>query len=342
LQNFMDLNQLGEFGLIKRLKSHLDFSSHQVVRGIGDDCAVYKPQPGKLQVISCDTLLENVHFDLSFISAEQLGEKALTVNLSDIAAMGGQPKLALIALAIPKSITPRFLDRLYKGFNTKSTQYKLVLAGGDTVASKKHFMINITVLGEVNPKKYFTRNGAQPGDGIFVTGTLGDAALGLKLLKSRKKWKGSRMDRKFLAQKHLAPIPRLNESEVLVRSKIKVSSMIDISDGLLQDLGHICQESKVGARLSESKIPISRQFKKLQSLNNFTSENMIYSGGEDYELLFTAGLKKTDNIKTLFEKIDSQVTFIGEITQDFGKIELINPNGKVTNPRRNLGFNHFR
>lgn len=336
----MDPSQLGEFGLIARFHSHLKLHSKKVKIGIGDDCAVYAGTSGKYQIATTDALLETVHFNLNKISPEQLGRKSLAVNISDIAAMGGTPTLALITLGIPQTLTVRFLDRFYKGLNQASKKYGVELAGGDTIASPKHFFINITVLGEVDKKRFFTRSGARPGDKILVTGTLGDSALGLKLLE-HKQWKGSLQKRNSLIKKHLDPIPRILESQILVKSGAKITSMIDISDGLVQDLGHICKSSKVGATLLNERLPKSSALKYVCHHNKLKFNEFTLSGGEDYELLFTTSPKDATKIARQFQKTDTPVTVIGEITPAEGELFLVQENGRHESLRKTKGYNHF-
>ena len=170
-----NVKSLGEFSLIDRLSRKFKHQAENSVLQIGDDCAVYSSS--KNQLVSTDALVENIHFNLSTISPELLGEKAIAVNLSDIAAMGGTPKRALVTLGVSKKISVSFLDRLYSGFNEICNQFQVELAGGDTVSSPKCFFINIAVIGEA--KRIFTRKGAKPGALIFVTGTLGNSSLGL-------------------------------------------------------------------------------------------------------------------------------------------------------------------
>ena len=244
--------ELGEFGLINRISSHLEFRATDSIQSIGDDCAVYPVSTGANEVISTDAMVEDIHFKLSTTTPEALGRKALSISLSDIAAMGGTPKRALVTLGIPKKISVSFLDKLYCGFNDICKQFQVELAGGDTVSSPKCFFINVAVIGEA--KHIFTRKGAKPGDLIFVTGTLGDSSLGLKLLKKKKR---ASKDHKFLIRKHLDPTARIKEAGIISRSKISITSMIDISDGLVQDLYHICKSSKVGAKIYEESLPLS-------------------------------------------------------------------------------------
>jgi len=339
----MDLSKLGEFGLISRLQSHLKYRSSQVIQGIGDDCAVLSLNNGNYQVLTTDALVETIHFNLKTHTPEQLGWKTLTVNISDIAAMGGQPKFAVISMSIPNSFPVDFLDRFYKGLNQASLKYKVALVGGDTVASPKHLFINLALLGETLKKKVFVRSGARPGDKIFVTGTLGESALGLKILESpRKKWKGSKTLQKKLIQRHLKPEPRVEVATWLAKSKFKVTSMIDISDGLTQDLGHILKAGKVGAELWESELPISKPLLKYSFINGLPALESALSGGEDYELLFTLAPEDVTYLgKESITKVDPPVTQIGVITTQKG-IRLISKTGRSKTLHRSMGFNHFK
>ena len=339
----MDLSKLGEFGLISRLQSHLKYRSPQVIKGIGDDCAVLSLNNGNYQVLTTDALVETVHFNLKTHTPEQLGWKTMAVNISDIAAMGAEPKFAVISVGIPSTLPVGFLDRFYKGLNQASMKYKVALIGGDTVASPKHLFINLAMLGETRKKKVFVRSGARPGDKIFVTGTLGDSALGLKILEStRKKWKGSEALRKKLVQRHLKPDPRVEVASWLAKSKFKVTSMIDISDGLTQDLGHILKAGKVGADLSESDIPISKPLAKYSVTNDLSAVELALSGGEDYELLFTLAPEDATYLSIeSITKVDQPVTQVGVITAKQG-IRLISKTGRSKPLQRSMGFNHFK
>jgi thiamine-monophosphate kinase len=339
----MDLSKLGEFGLISRFQSRLKYRSPQVIKGIGDDCAVLSLNNGNYQVLTTDALVETIHFNLKTHTPEQLGWKTMAVNISDIAAMGGQPKFAVISVGIPNSFQVDFLDRFYKGLNQASMKYKVALVGGDTVASPKHLFINLALLGETMKKKVFTRSGARPGDGIFVTGNLGDSALGLKILKSPKKeWKGSESHKKKFIQRHLKPEPRVEAAAWLAKSKYKVTSMIDISDGLTQDLGHILKSGKVGAELFEEQIPISKALSKYSLINGLSALQLALAGGEDYELLFTLAREDANylDIESI-TKLDQPVTQIGEITTRKG-IRLISKTGRSKILQRPMGFNHFK
>ena len=330
------IKELGEFGLIQHLTSGLKFRVSDSILGIGDDCAVYPVKSGMKEVISTDALVEDIHFKLSTTKPEALGRKALSVSLSDIAAMGGTPKRVLVTLGLPKKISVPFLDKLYSGFNEICNQFKVELAGGDTVSSPKCFFINVAVIGEA--KRVFTRKGAKPGDLIFVTGTLGDSSLGLKLLGKNKK--GGK-DNKFLIDRHLDPTPRVQEAGILARSKINITSMIDISDGLVQDLYHICKASNVGARIYQDRLPQSVEFARICGRNSIPPIPLLLNGGEDYELLFTLPADGVKNLTRQFLKAKVLVTQVGEIALKPRKVILELRDGTTKPLPESEGFNHF-
>lgn len=330
------IKELGEFGLINHLSSRLKFRASDSILGIGDDCAVYPGKPGMKQVISTDALVEGIHFILSTTTPEALGRKALSSSLSDIAAMGGTPKRALVTLGLPKKISVPFLDKLYSGFNEICNQFKVELSGGDTVSSPKCFFINVTVIGEA--KRVFTRKGAKPGDLIFVTGTLGDSSLGLKLLKKKGK---NNKDQRLLVERHLSPTARVLEAGILARSKVNITSMIDISDGLVQDLYHICKASKVGARIFQDRLPQSPEFARTCNKTKIKSLPHLLNGGEDYELLFTLSADGVKNLIRQFLKAKVLVTQVGEITLKPKKVFLEMGDGTKKLLPDSEGFNHF-
>jgi thiamine-monophosphate kinase len=331
------IKDLGEFGLIHHLSSRLKFRASDSILGIGDDCAVYPVKSGMKEVISTDALVEDIHFKLSTTTPEALGRKALSVSLSDIAAMGGTPKRVLVTLGLPKKISVSFLDKLYSGFNEICNQFKVELAGGDTVSSPKCFFINVAVIGEA--KRVFTRKGAKPGDLIFVTGTLGDSSLGLQLLSKKK---SARKDHKFLIKRHLDPTARVQEAGILASSNLNITSMIDISDGLVQDLYHICKASKVGARIYQDRLPQSPEFARTCSQNLIPPLPLLLNGGEDYELLFTLPADGVKNLNRQFLKAKVLVTQVGEISLKPRKVLLELRDGTTKTLPESEGFNHFK
>ena len=336
------LKQLGEFGLIKRIRSKVGTHLPRIKKGIGDDCAVFSTSPNTIQLTSTDALIESIHFDLKTISPKQLGHKAMAVNISDIAAMGGNPYLAIISLGLPSSTPIGFVDKLYSGLQKICRFYKIALAGGDTVASPKHLFINICMLGEANKNRVFYRTGARPGDLIFVTGHLGDSAMGLRILMKKNKNFVSSKNRKLLVKKHLEPTPRVKEARLLAKSQLKVTSMIDVSDGLAQDLSHLCQKDKLGAKLYEDRLPISNALHSVCSQNKDNPNMWAVQGGEDYELLFTIRPEDVKNLKRLFLKADTFISHIGDITSSPKRIMLTKRDGSRVSLKPSTGFNHFR
>ena len=335
-----NLKNIGEFGLITRITKNFNQQLRSTILPLGDDCAVYSGSASKYQIVSTDALVENIHFKFSTISPEQLGQKAIAVNISDIAAMGGIPTRVLITLGVSKTVSTSFLKKLYNGVHKTCTLYGIELIGGDTVSSPKSFFMNITIIGEAKQGKLFTRNGAKKGDLIFTTGTLGDSSLGLKI-SSNKNWKCTQKSKKYLIKKHLLPTPRLKESQLLARSNHKITSMIDISDGLVQDLNHICKQSGAGAVIYEEKLPKSLEFSKVCKENRVKPLPFVLEGGEDYELLFTLPSDGVKKLSRQFEKAKALVTHIGEITESASKVSLLRQNGKREILRQLSGFNHF-
>ena len=341
----MNISALGEFGLIRHIQKRFSRKAPSTLIGIGDDAAALRLSPASVLLATTDMLLEDVHFDLSLTDFYSLGWKSAAVNMSDIAAMGGVPRFCLVSLGIPSSVTVERITEFYKGFHALTGAHKAVLVGGDTCLSRKGLVISITMLGEIEKTALITRSGARPGDRVFVTGPLGDSAAGLALLKTvgrvqraRVKGQGSgvrRIDENKLIQKHLRPVPRVAAGRKLALSGC-ASAMIDISDGLSSDLAHICEQSRVGAEIYPDAIPFSRDI--LREAGKLRKPPLEYalSGGEDYELLFTASPAKIQKLRSLrFSIIE-----IGKIIR--GKdISLIDGAGKRT-PLRPRGYDHFR
>ena len=315
----MQLSKIGEFGLIKKLRTKCKNTRKEILAGIGDDAAAIK-QGNKKILITTDMLLEGIHFDLSFTTFYQLGYKFLGVNISDIFAMGGTPKYFFISLGIPKDYKSNDIDELYTGILKIAKKFGIAIAGGDTCASRQGFALGGTLVGDAD--KVITRSGARVGDNIFVTSTLGDSAMGLMLLK-RQKAEGRRQKLKFktqnskLMRKHLMPEPNP------LKNTSKVTSMIDISDGLLIDLSHICDESKVGAVIYKNKIPISGELTDTAKILGTDPVKFALKGGEDYALLFTA----PPDIKTTATKIGEIITRGRFIVDEKGRKINFKPQG---------------
>ena len=237
---------------------------------------------------SSDALIEGIHFERKWTSARDLGWKALAVNLSDIAAMGGNPLYALTTLGIPPKIPSGFIADFYRGLNKLASRHGVALVGGDTCSSPKDLFIDVTILGEVKSRQLLTRSGARPGDVLFVTGTLGESAIGLELLKTGSK--ASRPRNHFI-ERQLRPTPRLVIGRYLSSHRI-ASALIDVSDGLSTDLHHLCEQSQVGAMIEESTIPLPKLSAAIKVELAKSPINYALNGGEDYELLFAVPPQK--------------------------------------------------
>ena len=326
----MKLAELGEFGLIGRIAGRVPAGTGVSI-GIGDDAAAVEPAAGCISLVTTDMLVEGVHFDLSLCDPATLGRKALAVNLSDIAAMGGVPRHFLLSLAIPGHITVEFVDDLIGGMLDMAGRFGVTLIGGDTSSARCGLVISITVIGEQSSSLVTPRSGARPGDLIFVTGTLGNSALGLALLQ-----KGKREGKAVTS--HLDPDPRVREGIKLAEAGIP-TAMIDISDGLLADLGHILDLSGVGAHLMLAKLPISEEYRDKTATFASDIYTLALSGGEDYELLFTVPPAKVPLLHTITGETGTAITGIGEITSAAG-IRIIAPDGTEYTPECR-GYNHF-
>ncbi len=339
------LRGIGEFGLIKRIAGKTKRKDKSVLVGIGDDAAVINVGvTGRSPLlVTTDSLIEDVHFRRDY-QPEALGWKALVVNISDIAAMGGVPEHYLLSLGIPEGISVAYIDRFVRGMTEAAEEFGLSMIGGDTTSSPDKFYISVTVLGK-GSENVFLRKGARAGDVIFVTGTLGDSALGLKILEEQirdskfkiqgKKLKTQNSKLKTIIERHLRPTPRVKEGIQLAKIGM-VTSMIDISDGLLCDLGHICEESKVGARVRIDELPLSQGFNTLSA--KYGGIELALSGGEDYELLFTVRSKDVKSFMSMTE--GTKYTPIGEVLKE-RVVEVIGADGSRYLPKSS-GYEHFR
>jgi len=299
----MKLSNLGEFGLIDLIAKRVAKLPSTFI-GIGDDAAVLKAK-GKYQLITTDTLIENVHFRLKTTSFFALGAKAMAANISDIAAMGGYPTHALVTIGLPKKITVGQVQQLYRGINSLARKHKIDIIGGDTIASPRAVMISITLLGEVEKGNLLLRSTARVGELICVTGKFGGPA----------------------SQKYSLPLAahrlRLSEARVLAKSHL-ATSMIDSSDGLVRSVLEICKASKVGARIYEDQVPIAR---------GATLDQALY-GGEEYELVLTAPKKHLGRLK-----IKHKVA--GEIVAKKQGVKLVDAYGKIKSLKSG-GYEHFK
>jgi len=338
----MKISEIGEFGLINRISKDTIINPKNILLGIGDDCAAYYVSSDKIVLTTCDMLVENIHFTLSTCSPRQLGRKAMAVNISDIAAMGGIPRNALLSLGTSSDTSVEFIEQLADGIKEEARLFEVNVIGGDTVCSPLGLVINITLIGEVEPDLIVKRSAARPGDLIIVTGGLGGSAAGLILLLEENKYSSVPLN---IAEKvksaHLSPVPRVKEGRIIARKKL-ATAMIDISDGLASDLTRICEASAVGAKVYASEVPILSAAKEVGELIKRNPLDLALYGGEDYELLFTISPEKAgDNIKLLKKELDTEISVIGEIREKQEGIKLEDLQGRVVDLQPK-GYNHFR
>ncbi len=319
---------MGEFDLIKRYFKRDIALGATVDLGIGDDCALLSPSPGVQTLISCDMLVEGRHF-LSTVQPDRLGHKALAVNLSDLAACGATPRVFTLALALPK-VDEGFLEGFSRGLFALADAHGITLIGGDTTAGPLN--ICITVIGEAPTGSALLRSGARAGDDLYVSGRLGDARLALEVFRGKLNLLGEQFEQVRLAME--CPQPRVALGQAL---RGVASSAIDLSDGLIGDLGHLLQASKVGASLALEALPHSAA---LAGQPLAIQRECMLAGGDDYELLFSAPTAARTAVRNAAIASATLVTRIGSIDQAFG-LRLLDGQGQAL-PLSLAGFDHFK
>jgi thiamine-monophosphate kinase len=324
---------INELSALRLIEEQFPSASKCVEVGIGDDAAALKVSPGKLLLATTDCQVEDVHFLKSGISPDELARKSVAVSVSDIGAMGGVPKFILASFGFSKNEDERFLKELIKGFRYSEQEFGVKLVGGNLSSSEKLFL-DVTTLGEVEPECLVRRSGALPGDAIYVSGTLGDSALGLRLITDGK----ASYEYSYLIGRYKYPRPRLALGRRLALSGA-VTSMIDVSDGLLLDLERITVEQGVGARLNLSRIPVSREYSEHIGECRDDFYGAALSGGEDYELLFTSPAARRELVREISSALDMQVTEIGEVTAE-PALTVLDTGGNEVGIKRK-GFIHF-
>jgi len=332
------LSQIGEQKLIHEISKILRSKDPSVLRGIGDDAAVLKFDHKKL-LLSTDALLESVHFDGQGVDLYLLGRKSLAVNLSDLAAMGGTPRWALVSIALPSRESLKKVLEFHRGLKSMADEFGVSIVGGDTDRSHSGWKITIALAGEAD--RPVLRSGARRGDRIWVTGYLGSSALGWELLKKggRRQELGVRSRNAEFIRAHLNPCPRVKEGKLLSQKRL-ATSLIDVSDGLISDLTHLCEASGVGGRILLKQIPMSKGFFELCRKVGKDPYVLALGGGEDYELLFTASAAKGDQIRRAFRKLKTPVTCIGEVVGRKEGIRVLDERGRLARIVKK-GYQHF-
>ena len=334
-----EISTLGEFGLIDRLTKELPRHNDSTLTGVGDDAAVLSFPETKI-LVTTDLLLENVHFDLTYVPLKHLGYKSAVVNFSDIYAMNGTPRQITVSLGLSKRFTVEHIEELFAGIRLACEIYGVDLVGGDTSASHQGLVISITCIGDAPEDKIVYRSGAHDTDLICVSGDLGAAYMGLQLLEREKIASAGQKDfvpefggKEYIIERQLKPEARKDIIAELQKAGIKPTSMMDVSDGLSSELLHICKASDCGCRIYEDRIPIDYQTAMMAEELNMNLVTAALNGGEDYELLFTVPLTDHEKVSKL-----PGVRVIGYITKpDLGCAMITRDDTEI--PLRAQGWN---
>jgi thiamine-monophosphate kinase len=332
----MEISEDDLIGAIARL---LSGDAPGVLVGLGDDAAVLSPGTGH-QLLTTDLLVEGVHFELASISAHDLGAKAIAVNVSDVAAMGGSPRAALASLALPEVVDAAWVMELYGGMRDACAEYALALVGGDTNRGDV-LVVSVTVAGEVAPGRAVTRSGARPGDAIVVTGALGAAAGGLAVSRTQAAATASILSTTWgreLVDAFERPVARVGEGQLLARCG--ATAMMDLSDGLARDLSRLCRASEVGGRVELEAVPVSRALREGAESLGVDPRSLALGGGEDYELLATLNPEDAEVARReLDERFGVALTVIGTIVAGEGLVGIEADGDEA--PLEPLGWDHF-
>lgn len=340
---------MGEFGLIKHLTNNIDIKNSSTLKAVGDDCAVIAPEQELQTIVTTDLLMEGVHFDLTYMPLRHLGYKAVMVNLSDIYAMNGTPRQITVSLAISKRFLVEDMEELYSGIRLACERHNVDIVGGDTTSSMTGLAISITAIGVAAKEEIAYRSGAKETDLICVSGNLGAAYMGLQILEREKAVYNQQVieateqarkngtcaeeaiaqipqpdfaGKEYLLERQMKPEARKDIVEKLRQANVKITSMIDISDGLSSELMHICEQSRCGCRIYEERIPLDYQTAVAAEEFNMNVSTCALNGGEDYELLFTVPLTANDVVSAI-----EDVKVIGYITKESLGKALISRDG---------------
>lgn len=338
-----------EFALIDLLNRRRQSASwqreHGVDVGIGDDAAVVGQSPGYSLVMSCDTMVEGIHFTDWSMTDEDIGYKAMATNISDLAAMGAIPRYALIALSVPEGMDEARLQRIYAGLYECADAYEVAVIGGDTTASRQGIVITVTITGEIEAGRALLRSSAKTGDAVFVTGALGASAAGLALLRLAAEGAdvaarlGDEEAMRALTRAHRRPAPQVAAGRLLV-STGRGRALNDISDGLASEAAEIAASSGIGLVIEEAQLPLPQGMAAAAEAAGSTPLNWVLYGGEDYQLLGTAAKERIPELQAAFQRSGLQLHVIGYATDAFMGVRLRRADG-TWEPLEKRGYNHF-
>ncbi|MGH2457775.1 MAG: thiamine-phosphate kinase [Chloroflexota bacterium] len=327
---------VGEFEVIARLKRCFGEAGVGIVRGIGDDTAALRISPGFLLLATTDAAVEGVHFQRASTTPRLLGRRVLAVNLSDVAAMGGVPRWALVSLSLPGQTPLDFVEELASGLGEEAARFGVGIVGGNLARSPERLVLDLTLLGEGEPDRVVYRTGARAGDRLLVTGALGDAAAGLAILLGDAP--ASAPGAEELIARQRLPTPRVEAGQAIARSGL-ATAMIDLSDGLASDLGHLGEANQLGAIVDAARVPLSTAIQSLASTVGRDPLDWALHGGEDYELLLAAPPGRVDDVITAVQAVGVPLTEVGELTSEPG-VWLRRPDGR-REPLSGTSWRHF-
>ena len=332
------IGEVGEDAAVARFRELASSAlGEAVLIGPGDDTAAFRMEEGRIVLFTCDMMTEGIHFRREWSGAEEIGWKAMAQNISDIAAMGGEPRFAVASVAMPGEAEAEFAEDLARGLISAASSYGAALVGGDLVGSTGPIVVDVALMGVVEEELLLRRRGARPGDAILVTGSLGASAAGLALLSRGAAGRRSPEVKRVL-QAHRTPRPRVAEARAIAGSR-RATAMMDVSDGIAQDLARLCRESGVGARVRTDRIPVDAACAAVAKELGEDALEWAAGGGEDYELLVTCPAAAAEEIAAaVSEKTDTPVAVIGEITREEG-VSFLGADGeaRMVGP----GFDHF-
>lgn len=335
----LKVSDIGEFELIDRIRKIINSSGHKpglLIHGIGDDAAVFSPEPGYEMVVTCDSMVEGRHYLKDHMTPMEIGRRAMVMNISDIGAMGGIPLYALVTLGLTSSETVEEIEDIYRGFLQELEPFNASIIGGNITQTAGNTFVDITLMGKVQKGYIALRSGAKPGDAIMVTGYPGSSGAGYRLIADGMDISN---ENKALIDSYLRPMHRAKEGHTLAASGI-ITSMIDISDGLSGDLYHICETSSTGAEIWEEILPVSSALNNIFSLYKKTPADFILAPSDDYELLFTCSPKSIKDVERILSEFDCKVTHIGNIVPRTLGMTLISRN-RERNLLKKKGWDHF-
>lgn len=335
------VHDIGERGLLRKLLKKIP-PFHRNPIGIGDDAAILKPSPGKVLLISTDTLVEGIDFDLRLHKPfRYIGHKALAVNMSDIAAMGGHPIAFVLSLSTPKFTPVKHIIEIFSGILSLAQRENVSLIGGDLSGSRRDLSLTITILGEIKKGRAVTRAGAHPGDLLFVSGPLGDSRAGLEVIKNRKRKPAENHSKWYgLVRSHLRPTAQTDLGIWLANGRW-ATAMIDISDGLATDVRNLCAASHVGACIEAERTPVSPSLRRYCRELGVSPWNYAIQGGEDFQLLFSVSPKRCPLFIRASKRAGFRVYPIGKVVPRNLGVTFINKHGRIT-PVKIRGYEHFK